>query len=118
MGIIGKIFSADKLVESVGNGVDKFFDGNGDKAQRFERLLGLYEPFKLAQRILALMFSGVYLLSHVLALAVMFFKPELSAIIWERSNDNLLYIVLSIITFYFAGGVVNPALKRMQKRAN
>lgn len=118
MGILGKILNPEKLIEGVGKGVDKFFDGQGDKATRFTELLRLYEPFKLAQRVLAFMFSGVYLFSHLLALGVMYWNKQLSIEIWNHTNDNLLYIVLTIVGFYFSGGVINGAVKRFAKNTS
>lgn len=115
MGILGKIISPEKLVDGIGKGVDKFFDGQGDKAERFTELLKLYEPFKIAQRILAFMFTGVYLFSHLMALTILYWDKELSTLIWDKTNDNLLYIVLTIVAFYFSGGVINGAIKRFSK---
>jgi hypothetical protein len=115
MPFLGKILSPEKLMDGVGKGVDKFFDGQGDKAERFTELLKLYEPFKLAQRVLAFMFTGVYLFSHLAALAILYWNKELSELIWNKTNDNLLYIVLTIVAFYFSGGVINGAIKRFSK---
>lgn len=115
MGILGKIISPEKLVDGVGKGIDKFFDGRGEKAARFTELLKLYEPFKIAQRVLAFMFCSVYLFSHLLALGMMYVDVNISKEIWHNTNDNLLYIVLSIVTFYFSGGVINGAIKRFSK---
>jgi hypothetical protein len=118
MGILGKIISPEKLVEGVGKAADKFFDGQGDKAQRFTELLKLYEPFKIAQRVLAFMFSGVYLLSHLIALITLYFDKELSGEIWHNTNENLLYPVLAIVSFYFTGGVINGMAKRFSKNTS
>lgn len=116
MGILGKIINPEKLVDGVGKGVDKFFDGQGDKAERFTELLKLYEPFKIAQRVLAFMFCGVYLFSHLVALGVLYFNKEMATAIWNNTNENLLYIVLVITAFYFSGGVINGAIKRFSKK--
>ena len=127
---LGKILSPEKLIEGVGKGVNKFFDGQGDKAERFTELLKLYEPFKLAQRVLAFMVIGVYLFIHWLTSMVWLATVTVN-IFWDSehdpsdletifrwNNDNLLYPVLVIVSFYFAGGVINGAVKRFAKGAN
>ncbi|PHR23612.1 MAG: hypothetical protein COA36_16915 [Desulfotalea sp.] len=113
---LGNIFTPAKLLEGIGKGLDKMVDGQGDKAKRFSELLKLYEPFKLAQRYLAFMFAGVYLLSHLAAITVLYWDKELAELIWNHTNDNLLYIILTIVAFYFSGGVINGALKRLSKK--
>ena len=118
MGILGKIINPEKLVEGVGKAADKFLDGQGDKAQRFTELLKLYEPFKIAQRVLAFMFSGVYLFAFLVGLVAIFFDKDLAHEIWHNTNENLLYIVLSVVTFYFSGGVINGAVKRFAKNTS
>lgn len=116
MGILGKILNPEKLVDGIGKGVDKFLDGQGDKANRFTELLKLYEPYKLAQRVLSFMFVGVYLFSHLVALGTLYFDKELATEIWSNTNENLFYIVLTVAAFYFSGGVVNGAIKRFSKK--
>ena len=117
MGILGKIINPEKLIEQVGKGIDKLVDGQGEKAERFTELLRLYEPFKVAQRVLAFMLVGVYLFSHLVALGTMYIDEVLALQIWNNTNENLLYIVLTVTAFYFSGGVINPAIKRFAKKS-
>lgn len=117
MGIIGRIFKPEKLIDGVVKGVDKLTDSQGEKADRFSELLKLYEPFKLAQRIIAILFTSAYLISHLTAITfIILDSKDKAEIIFQRTNDNLMYIVLAIVSFYFTGGVINGALKRFTKK--
>jgi hypothetical protein len=127
MGGFGAIFSPKKLVDGLGKGFDKLVDGQGDKADRFGSLLESYEPFKLAQRVLAFMFSFAYLFVFV-STAIVHLIVIIKNIFWKAgldteplyelynwNNETLGYPVLIILTFYFSGGVINGALKRLNK---
>lgn len=124
MGLIGKLFNSTEVVEDVGSGVDKLFYTNEEKADNFFKLMQHYEPFKLAQRYLALLFTGVYLSIHVIVslawMAFVLLDRETSELmqIAKWNNDNLFYIVLTITAFYFSGGVINGALKRFGNKTS
>lgn len=64
--ILGRIFSPKKLGESLISGIDKAVLTNEEKLDYMQKMLVLYEPYKLAQRILSIMFSGAFLLVHLL----------------------------------------------------
>ena len=128
MGWLGKLDAPEKLISAVGKGVDKFFDGQGDKAERFTELLKLYEPFKIAQRYLAFMTTGTFLFIHLITallyisvVAVNIYNvselnPEPLKDVFKWNNDNLLYIVMIQNAFYFSGGVINGAIKRFSNK--
>lgn len=130
MSIIKKIFSAGDLVkdsaQAVISGVDKSIYTNEEKADKFNELLKLYEPFKLAQRYLAVLISAVYLGVHLMIFALwvvdIFFidGSHLESIqkIATWNNDALFYPFLTINAFYFSGGVINSAAARFAKKIN
>ena len=62
MGIIKRIFSGKDLLKSI----DDTVLSREEQIEGFKTLLPLYEPFKLAQRLLAIMYSAVFLLIHLL----------------------------------------------------
>ena len=64
--ILSKIFNPAKLGEAIISGVDKAFLTKEEQIDYFKDMLKLYEPYKLAQRILAIMFSGIFLLVHLM----------------------------------------------------
>jgi hypothetical protein len=119
--ILGSIFNPKKLGESIISGIDKTFLTKEESLDYFQEMLVLYEPYKLAQRILAIMFSSVFLFVHVIV-AITHFIYVLRGIeaktiieLYEFNNDSLGTIVLIIISFYFAGGVLEGTVKRFQE---
>jgi hypothetical protein len=126
---LGKIFSPVKLVEQATKALDKMTDGQGEKADRFIDLLSAYEPFKIAQRVLAFMVIGSYVFIH-LCTTIIYIAVLTKNLFWGTSmdptplhevykwnNENLLYPTLIILTFYFSGGVINGALKRLSNKS-
>ncbi|MEZ8965510.1 hypothetical protein AB6E53_02365 [Vibrio breoganii] len=123
MGLFSKLFGNDSVIDAVINTGDALVYTEEEKAkaqdkreERFERLLKLYEPFKIAQRFLALIVSIPFVLLHlVLALTqlvmVLFMDLdtyEAYAVLIEALsgsvNEALFYPFCIIIGFYFAGG--------------
>lgn len=109
MGILGSLFgdqnTMSKMVDGVYNGVDKIVYTDEEKADNFQKLLKLYEPFKIAQRFLALIFGIPYVLAWLVTFIVSFFNnvdPQLALL-----NGTVGQIVLAIIAFYFMGGTIS-----------
>ena len=118
---IGKIFSPGQLGTSIISGVDKSFLSKEEGIDYHQQFLKLYEPYKIAQRFLALMFTGVYLIIH-LATAIAHFilvlmeKPVNHVIeLYRYNNEGLGTIVLVIVSFYFGGGAIEGVVKRYKK---
>lgn len=123
---ISTIFSPKKLGDSVINGIDKTFFTNEERANKFEKLLELYEPYKIAQRILAIVFCIpfvlIYFISFVIHVFFLFLgidtEPLNELNVYRMKNDTLGNIILMIIGFYFAGGVIEGTVKRLKKKSN
>lgn len=105
MNIFAKLFGNKKIVDAGISGIDKMFYTNEEKADGFRKLLKLYEPFKIAQRFLALIFGIPY--------AAAWFITFLSSFFIDVSGQLILLggtmgqIVLAIVAFYFLGGTIN-----------
>ena len=118
---LSKIFNPKNLGDSLISGVDKSILTKEEKIDYFQKMLVLYEPFKLAQRILAIMFSFCFLLIHLATSMVHFFyilkekSTDKITSIYELNNDNLGTIVLIIISFYFAGGLLEGTVNKFKK---
>lgn len=104
--------------------VDEAFHTDQEKAankvqilEMKTRFLKLYEPFKIAQRYLAIVFSVPFAILHVgcFAVRVAFWdNPELQEsvrIIQEDINVSFGNIVWTIIGFYFLGGTVEGGIR-------
>lgn len=118
---LGRIFNPQKLGESIVSGVDKMILSKEERLDYMQKMLVLYEPYKIAQRILAIMFSGAYLLVHVTTAITHFIYTvrglDVSLIVelYGHNNDSLGTIVLMIVGFYFAGGVLEGTVKKLRK---
>ena len=109
--VVGKIFSPGKLGDSLISGIDKAILTKEENIDYMKEMLPLYEPYKLAQRLVASMFIGTFLLIHILtAIAHFIYVLNDKAVapiveLYKYNYDNLGYPVLTIVGFYFAGGV-------------
>lgn len=139
MGIWGKIFGADDVIEKAAdgiyNGIDKLVYTDEEKAdmrlkaaEQFLKLLKAYEPFKLAQRLLALIIAipyvAVWLVSAILfvwgALTQGDFGThiiEVSKQLAELNNETLREPLAIILAFYFTGGMLEGAIGKWKEKS-
>lgn len=128
MAILGKLLGSEKALESADNLVNKFSEG-GDKAvfTREEKsdfwlkLLAAYQPYKLAQRLLALMVTGIMILGHLMAstlyiLSIWFDTGAQAKAITELTNAQFGTAFTIIIGFYFAGGMAEGIIRKVRNR--
>lgn len=130
MGILAKLFGTDEAIKKAGDAVinagDALVFTKEEKAHHFLDLLKAYEPFKLAQRLLALTFSIPYVLiwlvSAILFLVGALVPPqhsvdpdvlsysdhliEVSKHLAAMNNETLGLPVALILGFYFGGGAI------------
>lgn len=116
MNIIGKIFGSDKIiskaVDGVYDGMDKLVLTPEERLDNFNKQLALYEPFKLAQRYLALVFCVPYAVAWMLTFLASFWIDITAQS--DLLSGTIGHVVLAIAAFYFCGGVVS-GLKKGQK---
>jgi len=110
--IFGKLFGSDKVIDGAMRGIDALVFTDEEKAKMSVtkgelkvKLLSAYEPFKLAQRYLALIFSGLFAVSFITALAMAVMGMDYKPILEVVAAFSLGYIILAIVTFYFGGGL-------------
>lgn len=119
--VLGKIFSPKKLGDSLISGIDKSILTKEEKLDYMSKMLVLYEPYKIAQRILAVLFSGSFLLVHLITAIAHFVcvvsdkNADKIISLYSYNNETLGTIVLIIVSFYFAGGVLEGTVKKFKK---
>lgn len=109
--VIGRILGSEKVIDSSINTIDSLVYTDQEKANLKVDLLKNFEPFKLAQRYLALIFSSAFLIAFLTAISLSLFGLDYSGIIKIIDVFNLSWIVLSIVTFYFTGGTIESFKK-------
>ncbi len=122
MGILGKIFGSEKAIEKVASGVDKVFFTKEEKSEQWIETLKAYEPFKLAQRLIALLVTSVYLFVWLICVTLVVLglwydnTLELSKTLAEWNNDTLGLSFVLIVSFYFAGGMAEGVIQKFRKK--
>lgn len=120
MNILGKLLGSQKVIESAANGIDKLFFTKEEKSENWINTLNAYEPFKIAQRLLALMVVGVFLLTFIVACALMVFSfwyedtGGIGKLIIKYNQDTLGFSVALIIGFYFGGGAIEGVVNKFK----
>lgn len=117
MGIWSKLFGADKVIDAGIRAGDALFYTDEEKSEWHLRLLKAYEPFKIAQRWLAIILTTPFVGLHTLAglqLLIMGWLPgplqksvhESALVLMEHNNDTLGVPVAIVLGFYFGGGMI------------
>jgi hypothetical protein len=123
MSIWGKLFGAEKVVDAGIKAGDALFFTAEEKSEWHLRLLKAYEPFKIAQRWLAILLTTPFVTLHTLAgaqLIIMGWLPselqksvhEASLALIEHNNDTLGLPVAIVLGFYFGGGMLESYNKK------
>lgn len=135
MGILARIFGTDEVIsraaDGIVHGVDALVLTDEERVRYHLEFLRAYEPFKLAQRLLAMVvgvpYVAVWVLSAILFVGSVLMDPcqpdeqcksrqieEASKELATMNNDTLGLPFAIIVGFYFAGGAIEGVI---QKRA-
>lgn len=112
--MISKIFGTKKAVDAGINAIDAIVHTEEEKSKAQQVFLKLYEPFKLAQRVLAAILVPPYALAWITTFFSSFWiDPKTQYLILEgRMGD----IVALVVAFYFGGGAAESIFKFLTKR--
>ncbi|PJC86291.1 hypothetical protein CSW98_08720 [Vibrio sp. HA2012] len=110
MGLFGRIFGSPTLLEKGLNTLtktgDAMFFTDEEKSQYKLNLLKAYEPFKLVQRYIVLLFTVPYVCLHICVIL-----GCMHGLAWQplsvMINDAFGYPVLAAVGLYLTGGVLN-----------
>lgn len=106
----------DKVVDGAYNGLDKIvltdeekLDYEVKKAEQKLKALPLFEPYKLAQRYIAIMFTVNFILAFWIGVFLLFAEKLelLEKYLTLIGVFNLGWIMLAIIGWYFTNGALN-----------
>lgn len=114
MGLWSKFFGAgdavNETVDAIISTGDALVYTDEEKAKYKLELLKTYEPFKLVQRYLVLLFTVPYVLLHSVVIVGCIYGmewKEVSTII----NDAFGYPVLAAVSLYLTGGIIPAKFK-------
>lgn len=127
LSILGNIFGTGEVVKKGLELIDEAWTSDEEKAENVAKiieaktnakatLLNAYAPFKLAQRYLALMFTFIYLfimINGILGALYGWVNMENVKEALKFANEMWLgEIMITIIAFYFGGGLVESYKKK------
>ena len=113
MGFFSKIFGSDKIIDAGVSGIDAMIFTDEEKSNAKMQFLKLYEPYKLAQRYLALIYSIPYALAWLTTFIASFFIDV--ALQMELLKGDAFYINILILSFYFGGGAAEGIVEKFKK---
>jgi len=123
MSWFSEILGTDGVITGLKEGIDKAILTPEEKLDFHVNLLKSYEPFKLAQRYLALsvtaMFGFVLIIEVILTVLGTWFEVLRDTV--DRINNlELVYILgvsfLAVMSLYFAGGFANSVISRFTRK--
>ena len=122
IGLLGKIFGSDKVIQSGIELIDSLVTTKEEEIESKTKakidLLTAYQPFKLAQRVIAFAFTFVYLSCFALVLGFTLAGQEYQADLVMQTLDQFEvgYAMLIILAFYFGGGAFEGVLNSRTRR--
>lgn len=127
MGILENIFGTGEIVKKGLDLIDEAWTSDEEKAENEVKiieaktnakatLLNAYAPFKLAQRYLAMLFTFVFLFIMINGvLGALYGWVSMEAVQEAKRFANEMWlgeIMITIITFYFGGGLAESIKKK------
>jgi hypothetical protein len=120
MGILSTIFGSGDVISK---GLDLIDDMHTSDVEMVEAktkaktdLMAAYAPFKIAQRYIALMFGGTYISTYFLVIIMTFVGQDVTQIKDILKEFQIDWIMLTIVAFYFGGGLADSVLRPKPKR--
>lgn len=121
--IFERILGSEKAIEAIAKGSDKLIFTNQEKSENWLNTLKAYEPFKIAQRLIALLVTAIYLFVFIIAVGLLIthavktsdFKV-ISETLLDWNKETLRDGFTLILGFYFAGGMLNGAIQSARLR--
>jgi len=111
MGVLSTIFGSGDVITKGMDLIDSFHTSDTEmieaKTKAKTDLMTAYAPFKIAQRYLALMFGATYILSYITVIVMTFMGKDTIAVQGILSEFQIDWIMLSIVMFYFGGGLAD-----------
>lgn len=115
MSIWGKLFGKDSVIEAGISGIDKVIFTEEEKSDVKLMFLKAYEPFKLAQRLIAMTVIPPYVLAWFITFGIRAAGQDIAQLL-ELLTGDMGTIVAIIVTFYFGGGAAEGIISKFKER--
>jgi hypothetical protein len=121
LGVLSKILGSGDVIKKGMELIDDMHTSTEEevaiKSKARIDLMNAYQPFKLAQRYLALMFTAVFLLMFVLVMGMTLAgQGDVDAVKQILGDFWIGEIVLVIVSFYFGGGLAESVGSARNKK--
>jgi len=109
---ISKIFNPNKLTDAIINTGDALVFTDEEQAKMKLNMLKAFQPFKLAQRLLAFMFAANFIVAFWVGAVLLLTKSKsFDGYIDLVAAFNFGWIMMAIVSFYYGGGFLNSLKK-------
>jgi|TARA_R110000822_G_scaffold25556_1_gene77337 hypothetical protein len=116
MGILNNIFGSGDVISKGIDLIDSFHTSDTEMIEARTtakvELMQSYAPFKIAQRILATLFAVTYISTYILVIIMTFRGENVDAVKGILQEFQIDWIMLSIVMFYFGGGLAESVMKK------
>jgi hypothetical protein len=114
MSIWSTLFGSKNVIQAGIDGLDKIVHTDEEKSDAKQIFLKLYEPFKVAQRLLAVIYGVPYAFAWFITFIVSFFTDvsKQEALL----QGDISRIVFAIVSFYFGGGAAEGVVRMLANR--
>lgn len=114
MGLFSKLLGSDSVIEAGISGIDKVWETGEEKTDAKLNFIKLYEPFKVAQRLLAMIVVPPYMLCWLITFLCSFIEGfDISK--QEALLDGKIGTAVGVIlAFYFGGGLFESVFKHKE----
>lgn len=114
MSLIDRLLGNSKVIDAGVDGIDAIFHTDEEKAKEKMTFLKLYEPYKIAQRLLMLIVCIPYVTCWVGAYIATSYNFDNEPLLKMLDGDMGTGFIL-IVAFYFGGGAVSGIMDRFKK---
>ena len=121
MGLLATLFGDDKIIDAGINGIDAMVFTDEEQSKAKMAFLKLYEPFKIAQRYIAMTFCPAYVFCWVLTFIIeildVFMVKDLNTdTLYKLLQGDVAWMVILILGFYFGGGAAEGVVTKLRDK--
>tara|TARA_R110000822_G_C15323845_1_gene493967 strand:+ start:2531 stop:2905 length:375 start_codon:yes stop_codon:yes gene_type:complete len=116
-----RLFGNDKIIDAGINGIDAMVFTDEEQSSAKMSFLKLYEPFKIAQRYIAMTFCPAYVFCWVLTFIIeildVFMVKDLNTdTLYKLLQGDFALMVILILGFYFGGGAAEGVVTKLRDK--